>query len=380
MRKYFAIFLLFMSLSISAQDDNFSFSVNGKLIGWTNLNIGDPLQNQWGLRYIPDVLTEYSLSENWKIDVEMAVNTYTSVVFSEGKSNSNKDFKPYRLWLRLSSQQFELRAGLQKINFGSAGMIRPLMWFDKIDPRDPLQLTDGVYGLLARYYFLNNINLWAWVLYGNDELKGWEYIQTSKKSPEFGGRIQLPMLKGETGISYHHRKVGSYIMTEGPVTLETGEFFEDRIGIDSKWDVGVGIWYEYVIKNQAEAQFFAKWENYLNLGLDYTFSLGNGLGLIAEHFINQASDQLWKSGNIKNFSAINLNYPIGLIDQISTIVYYNWESNDWYRFLNLQRQYDNWSFYIMAYWNPDNFNIYQNLGDRSLFSGKGFQLMAVFNH
>jgi len=56
------------------------------------------------------------------------------------------------MWIRLSTKQFELRAGLQKINFGSATLLRPLMWFDKIDPRDPLQLTDGVYALLARYY------------------------------------------------------------------------------------------------------------------------------------------------------------------------------------------------------------------------------------
>jgi hypothetical protein len=49
---------------------------------------------------------------------------------------------------------------LQKINFGSASMLRPLMWFDQMDPRDPLQLTDGVWGLLGRYYFLNNANIW----------------------------------------------------------------------------------------------------------------------------------------------------------------------------------------------------------------------------
>ena len=69
--------------------------------------------------------------------------------------------------MRYSSDQFELRLGLQKINFGSASMLRPLMWFDQMDPRDPLHLTDGVWGLLARYYFLNNANIWLWGLYGN---------------------------------------------------------------------------------------------------------------------------------------------------------------------------------------------------------------------
>ena len=107
--------------------------------------------------------------------------------------------------MKFSGDQFEVRAGLQKINFGSASMLRPLMWFDQIDPRDPLQLTDGVYVLLGRYYFLNNANIWVWALYGNDSRKGWEQIPSLKKVPEFGGRLQLPVSHGELGTTYHYR-------------------------------------------------------------------------------------------------------------------------------------------------------------------------------
>ena len=374
------LLLLTSCFAVYTQESKLSFTLDGQLIGWTNLNIEDPLQNQWGLKYIPDILTEYQLNEKWKLDAELAINAYSSFIFSEGESDGNSDISPYRMWLRLSSSNFELRVGLQKINFGSASMIRPLMWFDEIDPRDPLQLTDGVYGLLARYYFLNNANLWVWILYGNDELKAWEYVQTSERTAEFGGRIQLPVFNGEAGLSYHHRKAGPLTLSNGALSLETGEFFENRLGLDGKWNLGVGLWYEYVIRNREEAQVLPKWENYLNMGIDYTFSLGNGLGISAEHFINQSSEELWKDGSNNNFTALNLNYPIGIIDNISSIIYYNWESNDWYRFLNYQRQYDKWSFYIMAYWNPESYNIYQNLGDTSLFSGKGFQVMAVFNH
>ena len=65
------------------------------------------------------------------------------------------------------NNKLHIEPGLQKINFGSATMLRPLMWFDQVDPRDPLQLTDGVWGVLGRYYFLNNANIWLWGLYGN---------------------------------------------------------------------------------------------------------------------------------------------------------------------------------------------------------------------
>ena len=42
----------------------------------------------------------------------------------------------------------------QKMNFGSAIILRCLTWFNSIDPRDPLQATDGKTGPLLRYYFL----------------------------------------------------------------------------------------------------------------------------------------------------------------------------------------------------------------------------------
>src|SRR6056297_139890 len=109
---------------------------------------------------------------------------------SENEITTDQQISPYRLWAKLSGNQFELRAGLQKINFGSARMIRPLMWFDRMDPKDPLQLTSGVYGLLGRYYFLNNANIWAWALYGNNETKGLEIVPSVKNSFEYGGRVQ----------------------------------------------------------------------------------------------------------------------------------------------------------------------------------------------
>merc|ERR1712127_1137306 len=104
-----------------------------------------------------------------------------------------------------NTNQFELRVGLQKIDFGSASLLRPIQWFNQIDPRDPLQLTNGVYGVLGRYYFLNNANIWLWTLYGNEKTRGFDALETNKKVPEFGGRIQYPTKKGEIALSYHHR-------------------------------------------------------------------------------------------------------------------------------------------------------------------------------
>ena len=132
------------------------------------------------------------------------------------------------------------------------------MWFDRIDPRDPLQLTDGVYATLARYYFLNNANVWFWFLYGNDEPKGWELLSTTKKQPEYGGRIQLPLYTGELGLSYHRRQVGPDSINFSGIAGNYSKLEEDRIGLDGKWDIGPGVWFEEVLKHRQKNSLSAR--------------------------------------------------------------------------------------------------------------------------
>jgi len=43
--------------------------------------------------------------------------------------------------------------------------------------------------------------------------------------------------------------------------------------------------------------------------------------------------------------------------------------------------WDKINLFIMAYWNPDSFNLYQSLSDETtLYTGKGIQIQFVFNH
>jgi len=249
---------------------------------------------------------------------------------------------------------------LQKINFGSATFLRPLMWFDKIDPRDPLQLTDGVYALLARYYFQNNTNIWLWGLYGNDEIKGWEIFPSFNDKIEYGGRIQTPVLTGELAFTYHHRKADlSKINLEKP--LSSNDFLnENRIGLDGKWDIGIGLWFELSLTHQDFDIYNLVYRRAINLGADYTFALGNGLNVMTEFFTYGMSEEVFSNSENIYFSSLSLNYPLGIIDNFSTIVYYDWTNKDWYRFVNWQQTYDKWSFYLMGFWNPDKFQIYNN--------------------
>ncbi len=171
-------------------------SCENQFSGWTTVNFNAGTGFQAGGRYIPTLSLSDSLGNSQTISAEMSINAYGNY-FTMGNNNSDfsGNIKPYRLWIRYTFPRLELRIGLQKINFGSASILRPLMWFDRIDVRDPLQLTDGVYSFLGRYYFQNNVNIWFWTLYGNNEPMGWETVPTKKHIPEFGGRIQLPLFQ-----------------------------------------------------------------------------------------------------------------------------------------------------------------------------------------
>ena len=371
--------LLFMMLTqLRAQDSIFKFK--GQLDGYAGLNFSSPVQYQTGARFLPSLSIGTKLKNNLKFDSEISFNSYLDYHFTGSDNDASAaKIKPYRLWVRLSSERFELRAGLQKINFGSASMLRPLMWFDHIDPRDPLQLTDGVYGLLGRYYFQNNANAWLWVLWGNDKTKGWETVPSSVKFPEFGGRMQFPVPKGEVAVSYHHRTPDLGAVLNPSASHGTYTYPEDKIGLDGKWDIGPGVWVEYSLThNRADSAFLPTWTKLFTLGIDYTFSVGNGLYMASEFFRYSTANEVLNSGINMTFSSLTVNYPVG-INKIGSIIYYNWNDKSWYRFINLQRQSDNWTYYLFLFWNPEKFAIYNNISGNNLFSGKGIQFMAVFN-
>lgn len=374
---------LVLFFGISGALSGVSFGHKGLLAGWL---IGKFQQN-WnpslGLRYIPEFYFQQELTGNLSLDSELSLNAVGSMQFRSGRDpQTDGSVDPYRMWVRFSSAQFEIRLGLQKINFGSAALFRPLMWFDSLDPRDPLQLTDGVYGLLMRYYFVNNANIWLWGLYGNDELRGWESVPTAEDSVEYGGRAQVPLFSGELAATYHHRR-SDLSKSSLPIPSIPGVdplTPEDRLGLDGKWDLGVGLWFEFALTHQDNELIPRPWERALSLGIDYTFSLGNGLNVMAEHFRFGRAEKLLAACDRVDFSALFFRYPVSILDDVTAIVYYEWDQGNWYRFLNWQRTYDRWRFNLIVFWNPESFGIYPSQQGSNSFSGQGFQFMVVFNY
>jgi len=353
----------------------------GQLSAWLTASDAQSVGTQLGLRYIPTFSFKKTFGEKFSLDAEASFNIFGSAqIHRLDDTQTTSDFKAYRLWLRFSTSQFEARLGLQKINFGSAMLLRPLMWFDRIDPNDPLQLTEGVYGLLLKYTFLNNANIWLWGLSGNSDPKGWEAVPSRRKSAEYGGRFQVPVLEGELALSYHHRRIDPQRSLYPLPPEEKQAVPENRLALDGKWDIGPGVWFEAVLVNQDFEFYRLRVQKYLNVGLDYTFSVGNGLHFLTEYLIMASSEKVAAAGETIRFSAFSLDYPLGLLDRFRGMVFYNWKTKDWYRFITWQRAYDKWSFYVIAFWNPEEYRIYASQPGKNLFGGKGIQIMAVFNH
>lgn len=361
------------------QEKNSELSFTGQLSTWAHFNTENPYPLYLGGRYIPQLNYEISLQKERLIDFELSANLFGDAgihLFDSASVDGN--INSYRVWGRYSTKQMEVRAGLQKINFGSASMLRSLRWFDQVDPRDPLQLTNGVWAGLGRYYFMNNANIWLWVLYGNSDPKGLELLGTNSGIPEFGGRFQSPVPLGELAISYHHRMADSKELNG--LMPEFSKIQENRVGLDGKWDLVVGLWFEgaWVHKSINIGQFTN--QELFTLGTDYTFGIGNGLNMVLEHMLIANDEKAFQFSQTTNFTALSANYTFGMFDNVNVIIYYDWLNESVYNFVNWYRQFDYITLYVMGYWNPRN-NQILTMGDtENLYGGLGIQLMFVFNH
>lgn len=376
-----AVLIFGFFTAVAGTSSGADLEFRGQLSFWLTGHDRPLAEGAAGIRYIPSFSLKKDLGRGRALDAEASFNIFTSLqgpTFAAAAGTSG--FKPYRLWARFSTTRFEARLGLQKINFGSAHLLRPLMWFDRIDPNDPLQLTEGVYGLLLKYTFPGDANAWLWGLAVNDEAKGWEIVPTKSRAPEFGGRLQIPVGPGEAAVSYHHRRLDT---ARSPIVLPAGEpagVPEDRIGIDGKWDLGVGLWFEAVWTHLGWTVAPWKSQQAVNLGMDFTFGLGNGLHLMAEHLAVDFGADVFGQGARRNLTALTADYPLGILDRLRAVIFRDWTSGDLYRLLTWQRTYDRWSIYAIGFWNPDRYQIYATRREASLFAGRGFRIMIIYNH
>jgi len=367
--KKYSLFILIFSSSIIF---GIPYEFSGMLSGWCQYidNSGDSYSTTFGFRGIPSL--EIPISSH--IQFETSANLYTSFPPNDLQQIKKATLlKPYRWWIRYSTDQLEGRIGLQQINFGPCKILRPLMWFDQLDPKDPLHLTEGIYGIRFRYDFQNNANIWFWTLYGNKDVKGWEYIPTNKKTPEFGGRIQHPFYNGEFALTLHHRKISDNVNQ----TINEGE--ENRIAFDGIWDIGVGIWLESSTSQFLFQNGSQHFQSAHSLGMDYTLPIENGLYILTEHLYTTYGVELTHQMETFKISGIMITYPFGIFDQLSFFSLYNWTSSSTIHYVSWQRNLDMLSLYLSGYWNSKDTTLLETSSSTGMIGNSGILFMIIYN-
>lgn len=381
-------FLTFLQ-SLSAENKSEHLVFNGQAVAWLTTQFSQPPVFQPGFRFVPAFTGKFELKNDHVLDYEASANINGHVTFADNlMTDTVFRVKPYRIWLRSSNDTYEFRIGLQKINFGSAKMFRPLMWFDAMDVRDPLQLTDGVNAALFKYFFENNSGLWLWGMLGNKNPKGFESFGTQTFQPEGGGMYEFPIGPGEMGIATHYRKinlarnnlVNNSIFQVSDEFLSSVPITESRLGLHGKWDLEVGLWFETGISHFSENIFIPEWTDMWNAGVDYTFGLGNGLGATIEYFRYHTGNKLMLGGQDVNLIGTMLNYPLTINDQLSAMFFVLPENKRVFNYISWNKSLDNIVFYVFAFWNPEDVLLpgFQS-SSRNLFSGKGVQCMLSYH-
>ena len=98
---------------------------------------------------------------------------------------------------------------------------------------------------------------------------------------------------------------------------------ESRIGLDGKWDLGIGLWFESsVTKLDANTYSLPTVQDSWNLGADYTFGVGNGLGMTLEYFRYHTGNEFLVNGAAVNVIGSLFTYPVGILDNVSAMVFY----------------------------------------------------------
>jgi len=99
------------------------------------------------------------------------------------------------------------------------------------------------------------------------------------------------------------------------------------------------------------------------------------LHIVAEHLINAMSDTPATWDQKFHTSALQLSYPIGLLDAVSLIQIYSWTQEQSFHSLRWNRTYDNWVLSLNAFISPN-----QASNNMLSLSGNGIQATVVFNH
>ena len=368
-----SVLLLYLNINTTINGQN--ILLKGQF--WSNNLFSDgPLKTQSSfesqLGYIPTLSIINYLSNERLIDIEWAHKI--NRMYSDKALLSSYD-KPYRWWIRYSTEKLEARLGLQKIAFGPAQILRPTSWFDTIDPRDPTGQTEGVEAFRLKFFPNNLLSFWTWVINNNSD------------TLSYGIRSEYSGNSGEWGLTFHKEKIEFINQVALFPIFMSGS--HSRVALDYRYDGAIGFWFEgasFFSSNNSSSK--NDLYNLVTLGADYTLPIYNGVLIMAESMqINGSSGAKFHLDSIKNinetYSVLMASMPIGLLHQVMAVAQLDWKKSQSYYYLRWGITYDRFSFNLSLSANPkiSDHELYQEHLPTSL-SGFGnlLHFTIIYNH
>jgi len=279
-----------------------------------------------GVKLLPEFSSRGKLNKWLELQGETALSLKAGAEYTDS-TEITLDLSLYRAWLRFGSPQTGIRIGKQKLSFGSARILRPLQWFDGLDPLDKSEFTDGVWAAQISQNWLNNssLNLWA---------QAEPFDLPLSEEHDLGGRLQVETPWGETAVSANAKR-------------STREHNNYKLGFDHRWDDAVGAWIEACGSLQEHSIYKDEYSTAITFGVDYTLPVGSGLALTLEnellHTGNAAPKKLHYSADLV---ALLASYPLGILDSATLLTIYDTRHKTNILQLVWRRAYDklSWDF------------------------------------
>ncbi len=158
--------------------------------------------------------------------------------------------------------------------------------------------------------------------------------------------------------------------------IEDTDYTEIRLALDGRWDFIIGMWFEAVAQESNTKQIEYPLQKQVTVGADFTFGLGSGLYVLAEHMFASASDRFTSTNQALNNSAISFSYPFGIFDSFRAVGFYSWQDEQFFQYYNWQRTFDDFALNFSFYSYPSN----RTANLATPYSGYGVQIMFVYNH
>tara|TARA_Y100001970_G_scaffold268372_1_gene359565 strand:- start:8927 stop:9952 length:1026 start_codon:yes stop_codon:yes gene_type:complete len=341
MIKYSFYILFFSNLLLS------SFQHNGQL--WIDYNSDNEIAS-----YVAGYIPEFNMQNN-KFEI-----SYSNKIIIENSDYNNQD---YRYWFRYKNNIIDLKIGLQKISFGSAFILRNLNWFDSIDFRNTTNQTIGQKALQLKYFSKMNYNFNFWAIPdNNNDVSYGSRLEFSNKFGNYG----LVFYKDNTNYNHSVINMPQIISNQGFLVdfLQLKE--NERIGIDYRYDGIFGLWLESSYIKSINSFNLLNSMNFATMGIDYTVNIYNGIYVLYElmSYKFEAIDNSVLDGHI---SSLMIQYPIGILYDLSFIRIFDNQIKDTYSLIRLITTYDYFTVNYSYSFNPSEY-------------GDNFQVKIIYNY